>query len=515
MIKASPIKLRIALFIVFGVLINPLAATTLTAQVDSPPSTPAALLEQVRSLRTEKKTEFQKRLSAFREKKSLQKTQLQQARATLTQAKKQHDVLQKTFAQNAETLETLKKALHEHTGELGETFAIARQHATTLHGMANPSLISMQYPERLKQLNALVVTKRFPTAEELNTLWFEWHRELTATGEIHRFNAMVVNAEGLAVMNPVTRIGNFVAFTDNAYLYPQSDMQAFAPIARQPARRFLRTLSKFVPLASETSPIAQTATTLMPVGIDPSGGAVLSLLTQTPTLQERIKQGGSIGVIILLIGVIGLMLALERLITLSLIRSRVNKQRTHPTPNLNNPLGRILTVYYRLPHWDLDALEHHLDEEILRNIPPLERRVNIIKVLAGIAPLLGLLGTVVGMIQTFQIITLMGSGDPSLMAGGISAALVTTMLGLFVAIPLILSHAIINNSSRRLIGMLEEESAGYVALAAQQREAANAAPQPETPQPEKPQPEESQPKATQKKIPEQKVKSASHPPEIA
>jgi biopolymer transport protein ExbB len=129
----------------------------------------------------------------------------------------------------------------------------------------------------------------------------------------------------------------------------------------------------------------------------------------------------------------------------------------------DNPLGRILSVYDDNETIDPESLELKIDEAILREVPQLEKYHSIVKVFAAIAPLLGLLGTVVGMIVTFQALTLFGTGDPKLMAGGISQALVTTMLGLIVAIPLVFLHSILTSWSGTLIEILEEQSAGLIA----------------------------------------------------
>jgi len=117
-----------------------------------------------------------------------------------------------------------------------------------------------------------------------------------------------------------------------------------------------------------------------------------------------------------------------------------------------------------------ELLQLKLDEAVLAEIPALERGNSLIKLLAAIAPLLGLLGTVTGMILTFQAISLFGSGDPKLMAGGISQALVTTVLGLVVAIPLLFSHSVIAYLSRSMIQRLDEQCAGVLARSAEERE---------------------------------------------
>jgi biopolymer transport protein ExbB len=132
-------------------------------------------------------------------------------------------------------------------------------------------------------------------------------------------------------------------------------------------------------------------------------------------------------------------------------------------PRADNPLGRVLRVYEENQSADVEKLGLKLDEAILKETPALERGIMLLKVLSVVAPLLGLLGTVTGMIKTFQAITLFGTGDPKLMAGGISEALVTTVLGLVTAIPLLLLHSVVSTRSKNLVQVLDEQSVGLVA----------------------------------------------------
>ncbi|MEC8351463.1 MAG: MotA/TolQ/ExbB proton channel family protein, partial [Pseudomonadota bacterium] len=98
-----------------------------------------------------------------------------------------------------------------------------------------------------------------------------------------------------------------------------------------------------------------------------------------------------------------------------------------------------------------------------REMPKITRNLTLIKIISVVAPLLGLLGTVTGMINTFQAITLFGTGDPKLMAGGISQALVTTVLGLVVAIPTVFLYTLLNTRSKNMLLILQEQSAGIIA----------------------------------------------------
>ena len=199
------------------------------------------------------------------------------------------------------------------------------------------------------------------------------------------------------------------------------------------------------------------------MAVDPSRGQILGLLIQTPGIGERINQGGFVGYLIILIGLLGVAMSLWRMKYLKDEGDAINRQLKSSEPSNDNSLGRILSIYKENQGIDPETLELKVDEAILREVPQLEKYHSIIKVFAAVAPLMGLLGTVVGMIVTFQALTLFGTGDPKLMAGGISQALVTTMLGLIVAIPLVFLHSVLTSWSTSLIEILEEQSAGLIA----------------------------------------------------
>ena len=165
---------------------------------------------------------------------------------------------------------------------------------------------------------------------------------------------------------------------------------------------------------------------------------------------------------------IGFLLVIERMITLTLIGRKVRAQIKSNTVSSNNPLGRVLMVYEENKSVDVETLELKLDEAILKELPALERFLSTLKLIAAVAPLLGLLGTVTGMIETFQSIVLFGTGDPKMMASGIAEALVTTMEGLWVAIPTVLLHSFVASRSGSVVQVLEEQAAGIVALHAEQ-----------------------------------------------
>ncbi len=350
--------------------------------------------------------------------------------------------------------------LSEKSGSLGELFGTVRQVANDSRGVLESSMTTVQKPERVEFLSKLSDSKEQPTIEELRKLWLTLQEEMTESGKVEQFTAPVISVTGAVEDREVTRIGVFTAFSNGKFLRYLSETGNLVELARQPVERLRNQMNKF----------AQTdAGESVPAVVDPTRGAIMALLVQTPTMKERIEQGGWIGYIILVLGAVGLLVAILQFLSLVRAGRGVAKQQKQDEASQNNPLGRILSVYNAKLAQDVETLSLKLDEAILRETPRLERGLITLAILAAIAPMLGLLGTVSGMIETFQAITLFGTGDPKLMSGGISQALVTTELGLAVAIPLLLIHSGLSSKSNRLIQILDEESAAIVARNAEKQ----------------------------------------------
>jgi len=305
-------------------------------------------------------------------------------------------------------------------------------------------------------------SKALPSIDDLERLWFEMQREMTATGKVAKFNAKIIMPDGNEENDPVVSVGGFVAVTDKGFLNYLPDSKEFTYLARQPASRYVSTAKDLV---SATS--GYTAMT-----IDPSRGTLLSILVQTPELGEQISYGGLVGNLILVIGAIGVIIAIYRFFVLLSVGAKVSAQRKNiDKPSEANPLGRVLNVYFKDPGADTETLQLRLDEAVLKEVPALETGLGSLKMIAAVAPLMGLLGTVTGMIVTFQQITLFGTGDPKIMADGISQALITTVEGLVVAIPMVLLHAFLSSRSKAIVQTLDEEAAGLIAESAEKSHA--------------------------------------------
>ncbi len=445
------------------------AATLALALISSPaaaqegkPTTARELLNKVQAGWNAQAAELKKREADFLADKNAQARKLQEARAELARQERRGESLEAQFEENEKKLADLEETLRIRLGTLGELFGVVRASAGETNSLLVGSLSSAQYPGRAERLTDLAASKKLPSVDQLETLWFMLQQELVASGEIVKFEAPVIRADGQQEDLTVARIGPFTAVADDKYMVWDPNLQKLKELGRQPASRFLADAKR---LLDAKDGFVQAA-------IDPTQGSLLSLLVSAPTVRERLALGGLIGYIILTLGAITFLVAVIRLAMLFVVAAKVRSQRSAKEPSEGNPLGRIMMVHKKNPDVDTEVLGAKLDESIIRESASLERFLWAIKVVAGIAPLMGLLGTVTGMIETFQTLTLFGTGDPKQMAGGISEALVTTMLGLVVAIPLVLMHSWLSSITRNLIDILSEQSAGIIAERAEKKEAA-------------------------------------------
>lgn len=442
------------LFVLFALSLSmPVLAAEKPANLDE-------LLDQVKRERVLEQQQNKLREAEFVEAHDQQARLLDEARRQLAFEEQRTAQLNQAFTDLENTLAEQQQLLDEKSGSLGELFGTVRQIANDGRAVLESSMTSVTKTERLVFLNKLSESKQQPSIDELRTLWLTLQEEMTESGKVEQFQAPVISISGEVESQQVTRIGVFTAFSEGKFLRYLPETGNLVELARQPVDRLRTLVEKF----EEAEPGE-----LMPVVVDPTRGAIMALLVQTPTLKERIVQGGWIGYIILILGAVGLLVALLQFLSLLGAGRGVAQQQKQDEVSLKNPLGRILSVYNDKLAQDVETLQLKLDEAILRETPKLERGLITLAILAAIAPMLGLLGTVSGMIETFQSITLFGTGDPKLMSGGISQALVTTELGLAVAIPLLLIHSGLSSKSNRLIQILDEESAAIVARNAEKQ----------------------------------------------
>jgi biopolymer transport protein ExbB len=344
-------------------------------------------------------------------------------------------------------------------------FAAVSQVAADALVSLQDSMVSAELTDRLPLLERLSRTDALPSAEDLRSFWLLLLGEMHESGRVSRFEAPVILPSGQEVVRPVTRVGTFTAFAEGDYLRYLPESGRLLALARQPAGTRRDSVLAF---EAAEEPLASIA-------LDPSRGAILALIVQTPALRERIDQGGVIGYAIIVLGILGLALGLERLLHVLLAGRRA--RRALARGDADHPIGQLHSVSADPDYLaDADALSAKMDEIVTAAAQRLTRGLPILAVFAAVSPLLGLLGTVTGMIETFQVITLFGAGDPRLMSGGISQALVTTQLGLAVAIPLLLIHSFAQSRANTLITTLDETAAEIFARsrAGLGRDAANA-----------------------------------------
>lgn len=426
------------------------------------------LLQQVEQFQKQETALNVQREAQFKQSKQAQKALLNKAKAELNAEQKMADELKASFDKNEKRLAQKEDQLRLRIGNLGEMFGVVRQVADDLNGTLHTSLTRAEKPQRAADLDKLSQAKELPNIQELQALWLTLQEEMTLTGQVSQFKAQVVQNDGSEAEELVTRIGAFNAITDKGYLRFDEETGRLISMARQPNQAGL--IDDY---------LTGNESELYAIGIDPTRGALLGLVLSNPDLVGRIKQGALVGYIIIGLAIIGLLLAAWRLVSLFSIRKKVEVQINNlDKPNTDNPLGRVLATAAALENshhdqetFQQETLELKIDEAILKEVPQLEKAQSMIKLFAAIAPLLGLLGTVTGMIATFQAITNFGTGDPKLMAGGISQALITTVLGLVAAIPLLLSHNLVSSQSKRLVQILDEQAAGLIATAMEARNA--------------------------------------------
>ncbi len=428
-----------------------LVATTQANQLDD-------LLKQVKSDRVSEAKLDKKREAEFLSARSDKQALLNKAKKELANQNARNKRLTKEYAANEITLAQKEVELDNATGTLGEMFGVSRAAAAGAYGQIATSIVSAEFPNRGEALNRIANAKAIPALEDLEELWFALQTEMTQSGKISQFTAEVTNLDGSKSTETVTRLGTFNLVSNNGYLTYNDEVGQVQPLPKQPAGHITGKAVDFFSNASGYSAVY----------VDPSRGGILSLETRKKTLEEFFHEGKQVGYAITVLLIIGLLIAVVRYIDLTATSAKIKAQEKNlDAANENNPLGRLLKIYQDNKSVDAETLELKLDEGILRETPKVDRGINLIKMFAAIAPLMGLLGTVIGMIMTFQTITLFGTGDPKIMAGNISLALVTTALGLICALPLILVHSVVAGKAKGVLQKLDEQSAGLIAAIAE------------------------------------------------
>lgn len=452
---------------VISLLVFPVYAEEAAEDEFKDPSSPEELLELVQKGQFADTQEQRDRERQFRNEKNKQAKLLADAKAERARLEREAARLEKQFEANEALLVVAEAQLKERLGSLNEIFGHLAGLATESRNIFEQSISSAQFgKEREEFLTKLAVKMgqgvTLASIPELERLWFELQREINATGEVVKFTTDVIALDGTVESREVVRVGVFNAVSDGNYLTYASTRGMYEELPSQPARRYTSTTSDV--LDAEAFPVQFAVD---PTG--PQGGSYLASLIAMPGWGERTQQGGIVGYIILyILGLGGLGLFGWRLYSLIGIRSLIDSQLAASTLSTDNPLGRVLKVAEDNPKADTETIELKMAEQILNERPPIEKLNWLIKLISIVAPLMGLFGTIIGMIITFQMITLFGTGDPKTMAEGISIALVTTWLGLAVAIPMTFMSAIVSNFSKGILETIEEQAIGMAAERSEQ-----------------------------------------------
>jgi len=418
------------------------------------------LLLMIQSSKISESAESRQREADFKRDQRKQASQLAQAKKTKTAEERRSDRLEQNIRDNDIKLAALREQRDKRLGSLKELFGHLTGAAGDIRANLTQSVVSAQIPGRTEFLDELIEKMssdtRLPSILDIEKLWYEQQREMVESGRVVKFNRTVLRADGTQQEMEVVRVGTYNLMADGMYLEYSPENGLVSELARQPSGH-----------QGSAADLQEAVEGFTKVGLDPTGplgGGLLRALINTPTLVERWHFGGIVGYVITSVFIVAIFLAVWRFIFLQGVSAKVSSQlKDSNTANIDNPLGRVLAVAQANPGLDAESLELKLHEAVLKERPSIESGLSLLKIIAMVAPLLGLLGTVTGMIITFQMITLFGAGDPKAMAGGISQALITTVLGLVVAIPTVLMHTLVNGKAQRILHILEEQSAGIVA----------------------------------------------------
>ena len=422
------------------------------------------LVQQGKFAESEEATEREQR---FARERNRQATLLANAKAERSRLEAIATELEGRFEANDAKLVVLEEQLKTRLGSLYETFGHLQGVASDTQQQFESAVTSGQFGQD-REIFLKDLAKRMgegislASIEELERLWYELQRELIASGNVQKFTATVVDNEGQTSQENVVRVGNFNAVTEGGYLSYLPARGAYETLPRQPGRYL-----------GGTYDIHDNSTGFVEFAVDPTGpqgGALLTNLISLPSFFEQIQYGRITGYTIILLFLLATGIFGWRTYILFNLDKNVKKEASGSKLG-NNPLSRIFEVAEQNKGSDVETLELKLAEQILVERSSIDTGIWLVRLISVVAPLLGLFGTITGMINTFQAITLFGTGDPKTMANGISEALVTTMLGLMTAIPATFMAAIMANYAKNILTVLEEQSTGMIAAASEDNKA--------------------------------------------
>lgn len=415
----------------------------------------------VRQMRDKESKLAQEREATFRSELQKQEELSRNALARKNAAEARTIQLDKAYLDNEARLEEMTVLLKQHEGNLGELFGVTRQIAGDAANVLQQSMLTVHYPaqdgekDRAQFLVDMASAKSLPSIIELERMWFELQREMIENGKVLRFKTPVLKPDETVEEMEVVRVGPFTAVSDGQYLeyIPGKKMLGI----------FDRQLGGELQSAAEN--LQEATEGYEPAVVDPARGALLTRYVERPNILERIQHGEAVGWVIVAVGILGVLLAAIQFVYLIATRIAVKAQLAKlSNPESSNPLGRLILAFRGdKPAPNAEVAELRLSEAVLREVPKLERFQAFLRLAVAAGPLLGLVGTVIGMILTFHAITSSGSSDPRLMADGIGQAMIATVLGLGIAIPLLFINSGLSKLSTGLTQILDEHSQNLLA----------------------------------------------------
>ena len=466
--RALPVLLAISAIIVLSAL--PLWAQEMRELQIQVLRAKETLMQQAANERAEaNQAAAESRARIIKDRKALEKTiaLLERGNRKLTA---EVQTLTDKFRRLDEAEAQLTKKLTQTDSMIKELVGVIRINAKDIDALIKRNLQTALAGQPSSFLAAVAEDSRFPGMDDVRNMAAALQNQIDISGEVARRQGIIIDRSGREIESEILLLGPFTAAyrIDNeiGFLnYSISGGKLYA-LSRLPSRRMQKQIAQYMDGQSPTTPI------------DISRGGALRQLTHELSLGEQIPKGGPIVWPILAILAIGMLIIIERIFFLARKHLDANalfhKIEVSAAENSwpecmeacaeypEKPLARVLQAALSCYYMPREEIENALQEAILKEIPPMERFLSTLGMLAAIAPLLGLLGTVTGMIDTFHVITLYGTGDPRLMSGGISVALVTTMLGLSVAIPLMMGQTLLNRTVEKRIAQMEEKAVALV-----------------------------------------------------
>jgi biopolymer transport protein ExbB len=488
----SRYRQRLAALALACVVTTTTAVAQQPAQPAQPPAQPAApaqptaaqnqlnaLRQSVQRLRDQERQLAQEREQRFRADLQRAEREAQEATQRRNAAEARSNALDRQWNENEQRIAETTTLLTERQGNLGELFGVTRQVAGDAANLLGGSLVTAQYgvpaegEERADFLRRLAGATALPSILELERLSYEMLREMTDSAKVVKFRAAVLPADvdgtpedesQVAEERDIVRVGPFAASSDGEYLGYLASRKSLYELRGQ-------VMSEFQDLGRNLQAAPPSAGYQRAL-VDPARGALLSVYVERPDWVRRIEEGEVVGYVIIAVGLLGVLLAVFQGIYLLVTRMKVNAQlRNLDKPSTSNPLGRVLLAFRgdgaHIASSELAELR--ISEAVLREVPRLERFQSFLRLAVAAGPLLGLIGTVIGMIITFRAIVASGTSDPRLMAQGIGQAMIATVLGLGIAIPLLFINAGLAALSRSVTQILDEQSQALLAQSARER----------------------------------------------